>query len=54
MKAIAAEPMDPAMFRKSVKFGMRRATPVMIQTMIDLAMIFFAFIYTFEPVLKKG
>jgi hypothetical protein len=45
MKAIAADPTAPAIFRKSVKLGMMRATPEMIHTIIDLTKTFFNFIY---------
>ena len=36
IKAIAAEPIEPAMFKKSVKFGIKSDMPVIIQTIIDL------------------
>jgi hypothetical protein len=39
MKAIAAELIDPAMFRKSVKLGMTRAIPVIIQMMMEALMV---------------
>lgn len=41
--AIIAEPRDPAIFKKSVKFGIKRETPVMNQTIRDLTPNFLSF-----------
>lgn len=40
MKAIAADPIEPAMFKKSVKLGISKDMPVINQTMRDLAITF--------------
>jgi hypothetical protein len=53
MKAIAADPMDPAILRKSVKFGIRRAIPVMSHTIADRTPTFFSFLESFVPFLKN-
>jgi len=53
MKAIAAEPIEPAIFKKSVKFGMIKDIPVMIQMMIDLTPTLLHLITNFVPVLKN-
>ena len=53
MKAIAADPIDPAMFKKSVKLGIKRDIPVMIMTMTDLTSTLFVFLFMGDPSLKK-
>lgn len=44
IKAIIADPIDPAMFRKSVKSGTIIDTPVIIQMIIDLKIIVLIFL----------
>ena len=43
MKAMAADPIEPAMLRKSVKLGIIRDIPVIIHTIIDLTNTLFIF-----------
>jgi hypothetical protein len=40
INAMAAEPIDPAILRKSVKFGISSEIPVISHTIIDLAITF--------------
>ena len=50
MNAIAAEPMEPAIFKKSVKFGINKDIPVINQTIRDLANTFLIlFLYLLPP-----
>ena len=50
MKAIAADPMDPAIFKKSVKLGISKDIPVINQTIIDLAITFLTlFLFLLPP-----
>ena len=44
INAIAADPMEPAIFKKSVKLGISSDTPVISHTIKDLAMTFLAFL----------
>ena len=52
--AIAAEPIDPAMFRKSVKFGMRSEIPVISHTIKDLTKTFLTFLILVVPELNQS
>jgi hypothetical protein len=49
MNAIAAEPIAPAMFKKSVKFGMRSDIPVINHTISDLTSTFLTLRLPLEP-----
>lgn len=54
MKAIAAEPMEPAIFKKSVKLGINKAMPVMSQIMTDLTATRLNFYFDGDPSLKNS
>ena len=43
MKAMAAEPIEPAIFKKSVKLGIKSEMPVIIQTITERIPTFFNF-----------
>ena len=50
MKAIAADPIDPAIFKKSVKLGINKDIPVMSHTIMDLAITFLTlFLFLLPP-----
>ena len=49
MNAIAAEPIAPAMFRKSVKFGISKDIPVISHTIRDLANTFLTLFLVLLP-----
>lgn len=50
---IIPAPNDPAIFKKSVKLGMRRAIPVTRQIMTDRAATDLAFLVLLEPILNQ-
>ena len=53
IKAIKAAPKLPIIFRKSVKFGMARAIPVIKRITADLHTITFNFFWHLVPFLKN-
>ena len=54
MKAIAEDPIDPAIFKKSVKFGINKDIPVINQTIIDLAATFLSLFLFLVPFVKNS
>jgi hypothetical protein len=54
MKAIAEDPIDPAIFKKSVKFGISKDIPVIIHTIIDLAATFLNLFLFLLPLVKNS
>lgn len=54
MKAIAEDPIDPAIFKKSVKFGISKDIPVIIHTIIDLAATFLNLFLFLLPFVKNS
>jgi hypothetical protein len=54
MKAIADDPIDPAIFKKSVKFGISKDIPVIIHTIIDLAATFLNLFLFLLPFVKNS
>ena len=53
INAIIADPSEPAIFKKSVKFGTNNDIPVIIQTIIDLAEIYLILLTLGFPSLKN-
>lgn len=53
MNAIAADPMEPAMFKKSVKFGISKDMPVINHTIRDLAITFLTLLRCLLPQAKN-